>query len=423
MNKFGKFLITSAIVLILAIVSISALPLTNSAEDYLIVYNCDGGVNAENPNTYNMTSLPLALSEPTRTGYQFLGWFDENNNRMDNISRGTTGELHLTAKWTKKYSITYVLNGGTNSALNPDWFSLATASNTLISPTKQGYDFAGWFLDGKRVDSLPSHNLENITLYAEWGSAGLDISGETLVSMGSCDAIDVVVPRGVKVIASNAFRNSKIESVEFPETLTEIGEYAFAGSAIKTVEIPKAVETIKEHCFYNCFSLKSVTFEYGCKLSVVTRSTFENCKILNSINLPYSVRSIKDNAFGGCKMLKQISLPSGLTYLSGFQNSGLESVVIPDTVVILDTRAFAGTKLKEVIIPDSVTTVGLYVFDGCNEDLKIFCCSEKISSDWDSMWNRNSEGFNYAFYLYSASKPSTIGNYWHYASGVCAVWE
>ena len=41
---------------------------------------------------------PVVLKEPVRNGYTFLGWFDENDNKV------TVGdhEMTVTAKWEKK---------------------------------------------------------------------------------------------------------------------------------------------------------------------------------------------------------------------------------------------------------------------------------------------------------------------------------
>jgi uncharacterized repeat protein (TIGR02543 family) len=46
-------------------------------EEYTITYVLNGGVNASaNPETYKSSDLPLVLAEPTRTGYEFLGWYE-----------------------------------------------------------------------------------------------------------------------------------------------------------------------------------------------------------------------------------------------------------------------------------------------------------------------------------------------------------
>jgi hypothetical protein len=41
-------------------------------------------------------------------------------------------------------AINYNLNGGTNNSNNPSSYKITQLPITLQSPTKQGYDFAGW---------------------------------------------------------------------------------------------------------------------------------------------------------------------------------------------------------------------------------------------------------------------------------------
>ena len=82
----------------------------------------NGGNDDHNsPTTYNVL-YPVSFYEPTREGYDFLGWYDENGNRVygvnntaensdadfDNIddlynklSKRTTGDITVYARWAK----------------------------------------------------------------------------------------------------------------------------------------------------------------------------------------------------------------------------------------------------------------------------------------------------------------------------------
>jgi uncharacterized repeat protein (TIGR02543 family) len=78
------------------------------------------------------------------------------------------------------YSITYVLNGGTNSASNPATYSYGD-SLTLADPTKDGYDFGGWYLDGGftvPAAGIGPTDLGDKTFYAMW-------QGEVTVTLPS----------------------------------------------------------------------------------------------------------------------------------------------------------------------------------------------------------------------------------------------
>lgn len=78
-----------------------------------ITYELNGGINAsENPDSYDVNKLPLVLGEPTKTGYNFLGWYLDDE-KIDSIVEGTTGEIKLVAQWEiATYNITFDLVGG-----------------------------------------------------------------------------------------------------------------------------------------------------------------------------------------------------------------------------------------------------------------------------------------------------------------------
>ena len=78
-----------------------------------IIYELNGGINAsENPDSYDVNKLPLVLGEPTKTGYNFLGWYLDDE-KIDSIVEGTTGEIKLVAQWEiATYNITFDLVGG-----------------------------------------------------------------------------------------------------------------------------------------------------------------------------------------------------------------------------------------------------------------------------------------------------------------------
>ena len=72
-----------------------------------------------------------------------------------------------TCKVAVKYRIKYVLNGGTNSSNNPEWYSNNRVY--LKKPTRTGYVFKMWYKKSKgKQKKVGSVKKENITLYAKW---------------------------------------------------------------------------------------------------------------------------------------------------------------------------------------------------------------------------------------------------------------
>ena len=147
---------------------------------YNITYHFGGGINAEdNPTEFNERTLPLTLKAPTRDGFTFGGWYQNpaySGNQMTTIDAGTEKNVSLWAKWNAiEYSVSYVLNGGTNSDQNVAKYSILDTPVKLYNPTRDGYLFEGWFassdFSGERMTYLSKDNLGDVTLHAKWSLA------------------------------------------------------------------------------------------------------------------------------------------------------------------------------------------------------------------------------------------------------------
>lgn len=76
--------------------------------------------------------------------------------------------LTIGSKQTEIISkITYDLDGGTNSEYNPSEY-VETTSVELATPTKEGYDFLGWYLNDELVTKIDENITGDITLVAKW---------------------------------------------------------------------------------------------------------------------------------------------------------------------------------------------------------------------------------------------------------------
>ena len=76
----------------------------------------------------------------------------------------------------ESYTITYELDGGTNSPENPASYNVETETITLKDPAKAGYTFEGWYMaedfTGNAVTEIVQGTTGNITLYAKWVKEG-----------------------------------------------------------------------------------------------------------------------------------------------------------------------------------------------------------------------------------------------------------
>lgn len=142
--------------------------------NYRITYNTNGG-DALSPTSYHIETPTFDLPKPTKTGYTFKGWYDNEELTGDevvSITLGTTGDMQFYAKWeATSYVVTFDENGGTVSVFSKDVVFDATYG-TLPIPTRTGHTFAGWYTDktdgSKVVDSTLVTTASNHTLYAQW---------------------------------------------------------------------------------------------------------------------------------------------------------------------------------------------------------------------------------------------------------------
>ena len=123
-------------------------------ETYTIDYELNGGAleaGKTNPATYTLETAAFRLEEPTRTGYTFAGWTGSNGTTPQTdvgIAQGSTGNLYFEANWTANgYKILYTGVEGADVSTFPTKhvFGKDTA---IPNPTKTGYGFAGWKVNG-----------------------------------------------------------------------------------------------------------------------------------------------------------------------------------------------------------------------------------------------------------------------------------
>ena len=121
---------------------------------YTVSYNANGGSGAPSTQTkYYGKSLTLSSTEPTRSGYTFVGWGTSAADTSSNYSAGASytanAAITLYAIWKKTITLTYNANGGSGapSAQSATVYNATTSYKFTLSsskPTRTGYDFLGW---------------------------------------------------------------------------------------------------------------------------------------------------------------------------------------------------------------------------------------------------------------------------------------
>ena len=135
-------------------------------EGYLVTFtDSDGtklGEQLVKPNNGTATE-PTA---PTREGYTFVEW-QRNNAKYDFINTKVTEDITLVAVWKENtYTVTFDAKGGTPAPGAQKVVKDGTAT-APTAPTREGYIFDGWQLDGAKYD-FGAKVTKDITLVAVW---------------------------------------------------------------------------------------------------------------------------------------------------------------------------------------------------------------------------------------------------------------
>lgn len=368
--------------------------------EYSISYSLDGGTNnADNPSSYNAEDSAITLKYPVKEGYNFLGWSGTGLTDITKdvmIESGSIGDKTYTAHWEKvSYTITYHLNGGTNSQANPLTFTIDDLPLTLQPPTSSELEFWGWYTSEDfnaetKISQITA--AENITLYARFyhkNDNGIvyRLNGdEFTVEKYEGTETEVVIPdtySGAKVtsVSASAFSGcNAVKSIVIPDSVTSIGAGAFTGcSSLEKITLPFVGTTstaagIPQQLFGYVFG--TVQYDNSTRITQYTVSGPDGSMRYYRYYLPNSLRQvtitsydIPNYAFYNCSMLEEISFGSGVKAIgeSAFAYSGLLQAEIPDTITSLGRmEAFAYcSSLTKVVIGKGITEIPWSTFSNC----------------------------------------------------------
>lgn len=103
----------------------------------------------------------------------------------------------------------------------------------------------------------------------------------------------------------------------------------------------------------------------GVPVAVVGAGAFQNNSTITSLVIPDSVTLIQDTAFQGMPSLESAKIGNGVTYVgvnAFYQASKLTTVSIGSRVTTIGASAFDGAGLTAVTIPGSVRSIGNHAF-------------------------------------------------------------
>jgi uncharacterized repeat protein (TIGR02543 family) len=247
------------------------------AGSYTLVYEYNGadGANSTVSDSFTTGATAVTLPVPTKTGYNFAGWY-----RLSNLSGSAIGSTYsptsnqtIYAKWAAiAYSVVYnadiVVGGITyspNSGTVPtdaDTYNIGqnapvkTNSGNLV---RTGYTFGGWVtnLDGTGTALNSGQTVtigsSNVQLYPKWNPVTYTITYNKNGSTGS-------------LARSSDTYTTGDPSLTLPGagTMTKIG-YNFAGWATSPTgaALPATYSTTTDITLYAKWTIKSISFTYA----------------------------------------------------------------------------------------------------------------------------------------------------------------
>ena len=194
----------------------------------------------------------------------------------------------------------------------------------------------------------------------------------------------------VVALRKSSFRDAQVSRVNLPETLRSIGSSAFAHSSVKYIKFNEGLETIDRNAFYDCKNLDNVVLPSTLKelgemafiyceslmkiaipegITTLGMATFKECTRLETVELPSTLTNFEEQAFSTCYSLESMVVPEGTTVIPEsfcYQCTQLSDLQLPSTVEEIRNGAFALCYgLEHLNLPNSVTTLLNGAFANC----------------------------------------------------------
>ncbi|UKI55436.1 MAG: InlB B-repeat-containing protein [Treponema succinifaciens] len=299
---------------------------------YTVTFDANGGSGTiANISVEEGSEITLPKNTFTKSSYIFAGWAtsaDGDVSYSDKAKITVTGNTTLYAKWTAiTYTITYEPNGGTNADGNPASYTFETETITLLAPSRQYFDFGGWYTDSEFSDSSKKNEITkgstgNIMLYAKWTVAAENavnainslptgehkiavtgqmtkdnLNGVIAAIKGNSNGAKVYLDLGGTAIVFYDWQSCKFADCE-----------NLIGIVIPTIESPdknNPIILIPDLMFEGCKNLKTVIIlNSSDEYKIIT---FKDCTSLEYVEIPTSIVCIYGDAFDGCTALETIT--------------------------------------------------------------------------------------------------------------------
>lgn len=201
-----------------------------SPNKYKIIFDSNEGENFVDEKEVYFDSEYGELPEPTREGYTFTGWVNQEKELVDeNTIYDEVENITLTATWeANNYEVVLNPNEG---EVNPEKIIVTYDSEygELPEPTREGYNFKGWYLNDEEIkNNTIVKTSSNHELVAKWKEINYVIEYNTV---------------GGILEATVTIYNVENEDFDLPQPTKE--GYTFTGWTGDNGTTPQKIVTIK----------------------------------------------------------------------------------------------------------------------------------------------------------------------------------
>ncbi len=133
------------------------------------------------------------------------------------------------------------------------------------------------------------------------------IPEETFVG---CSALrEVALPKTISIIRKRAFADcTSLKKIVMNKKAYAIGDRAFEGSGLRKIKMNRQMQFIGNGAFRDT-DIRSITL--GSRVTYIGNRIFSDCKKLQRVYIPASVKGINPGAFNNCTSLRAINVASG----------------------------------------------------------------------------------------------------------------
>ena len=246
---------------------------------YAITLDTSGG-NALDAISYAVTSSPITLPTPVRTGYTFLGWTGEGITTPQPeviIPTGSTGNRTYTANWEATVYTIMLKNLPNGNETIP---YTVEQEVKLPYPEKGGYFFEGWSGTGMTGQeyyvTIPEGTTGNREYTAHWKPTTYEIA---------------FLMNGGEPLASISYT---VESPDFDLPIPVRNGYKFVGWTSDGITVPQEIVTIHQGSMgFRMYTANWKVIEYTITLDTNGGPVVSPIKytVEDSFTLPYPLRT------------------------------------------------------------------------------------------------------------------------------------